>query len=367
MSKNQTLLPYTEIVERAAKTARNEDDLPRVRAAVQTEYSEIQRREDWIFLFARTALAAVSPYTTGNATASTQGTTVSFSSDAVTTASMTGRKIKFSTNDNVYDFTFSNSTAGTINPPLSGSLNVQAASYSIFQPIYNLPRDFARLPKNGGVLLQQGGRTAPIPETSPQEWYQDYSPFPGTPEKLRIVQVSTDGVSSVEFNPPPGSAFLFPVEYLRRLDPLRETTAGFVDISAGGTAVTGSAGTTLFTEARTGWFIRIDAFGKGADSEWYRVAAITHNSSLTLATAFGLSGATTARYTLCPVPDLPEILHNALMYGAVTQVMADQNDPLYAFMASQKSAVLLDARRIYKTRVYSQFMDNIVEDYQYRR
>ena len=367
MSKNISELPFTEIVERAAKIARIENDPARVRGALHTEISELNRKEDFIFFFATTAIACTPQFTTGTVSVNTQDTTATFSSDVVLTADFTGRQLKMTDNDNIYTITFSNTTAATISPPLSGDLNVTNGAYTIFQPIYAMPRDFARFPKNGGVLKVQGGRYTPLEESAPQEYYRDYTPSPGTPSKVRLVQSGTDGLKRIELMVPPSKAFVFPVEYIRTLEPLRQSTGGFVDISAGGTTVTGSAGTTLFTEARTGWYVRIDAFGTGDDSEWYRVAAIANNSSLTIGQAFGLSGATTARYTLSAAPDMPELMHPGILYGTVCQLMADQSDPLYAFMSSQKTAVLLDARRIYKTRVYSQFMDTIMEDYQFRR
>ena len=307
------------------------------------------------------------PYTTGNATINTQATAVSFSSDVVLTAAFTGRKIKFSENPNVYDLTFSNATSGTISPPLSGSNNISAGAFTIFQPNYALAPDFDRFPKNGGLLLYQGGRIKQIREAqSTKEYYEKYNPSPSTPELCRVVEFGTAGVPHVELVPPSKEASVFQCDYIRRLLPLRETTAGFVDINSSGTAVTGSAGTTRFTEAQTGWYIRIDAFGIGDDSEWYRISNIAHNSSLTIS-AFGLSGATTAAYTISATPQMPFGIHPAILYGAAMSLMADQNDPQYAVMASLKTAVLIDARRLYKTRVYSQEIETVAEEFHYRR
>ena len=324
--------------------------------------------EDWTFLSSTSSIAALLPYTVGNATINTQATAVTFSSDVSLTADFTGRKIKFNENPHVYDFTFSNTTGGTISPPLSASNNVSAGAYTIFQPAYALSPDFDRFPKNGGLLLYQGGRIKQIREAqSTKEYYEKYNPSPSVPEICRVITFGTAGVPHVELVPPSKEASVFQCDYIRRLAPLRETTAGFVTIDAGSTTVTGSAGTTRFTEAQTGWYIRIDAFGVGDDSEWYRVANVAHNSSLTLSVAFGLSGATTAGYTLSAAPQMPFGIHNAILYGAAMSLMTDQNDPQYAVMASMKTAVLIDARRLYKTRVYSQEIETVAEEFHYRR
>ena len=370
MSKNLSELPFTELAERAAQIARLEQDDSRVRGAVNDVYvREIPRKEDWSFLIVSSALTCADEYTTGNAAVvDTLGTIFTLSSDTAIDGTFTGRKIKFSTNPNVYLITSAaGTTGGTLTPPLSGTSNVRSAAYSIFKDTYSLPNDFDRFPKNGGLLLYEGGRIMPIPEVALQNYYADYTPSPTKPEKCRLVMVGTDTIPQVELTPPPNDPYVLGYEYLRKLVPMRETTAGFAAIAAGGTAVSGSGGTTRFTEATSGWYFRIDAFGTGEESEWYRVASVTHNSALTLAVAFGLSGATSAGYTLCAAPQMPAKMHAAILYGAVINLMADQNDPNATLYQTKFAEVVLEARKLYKTRVYSQPIESVFEDYNYRR
>lgn len=369
MAKNLTALPFTEMVERVAEMARIADDgLSRVRAAVQDEYRDLRNKEDWTFLFSTSAIAAIAPYTVGVASVNTQDTAVTFSTDAVITAAMTGRKVKFNSNGNVYEFTFSNTTGGTISPPLSGDSNVVSGAFSIFQDTYALPDDFARFPRNVAVIKQDGGRNTAIPEfKSYGDWVTNYNPSPSTPEKCRVVEVGTGGNSSVQFNPPPNKAYVFPFAYVRDMPPLRETTAGVAVIDAGSVAVVGSVGVSRFTEVSTGSYFRISAFGKRDDSEWYRVISIANNSAMTLQTAFGTSSASSAGYTLCTAPAMPEIMHPAIVYGALMRILVDQNDTMYQWASSMKSVILTDARRLYKSRDYSADIDGVWEDYHYRR
>ena len=370
MSKNLTELPFTELAERAAQIARLEQDDSRVRGAVNDVYvRELPRKEDWSFLVVSSALTCADAYSTGNAAVvDTQGTTFTLSSDTAIDGTFTGRKIKFSTNPNVYLITSAaGTTGGTMTPPLSGTSNIRGSAYFIVKDTYALPQDFDRFPKNGGLLLYQGGRMTPIPEVAIQNYYSDYTPSPTKPEKCRLVQVGTDNIQQVELTPPPDDPYTLGYEYLRKLVPLRETTGGVANIAAGATVVTGSVGVSRFTEATSGWYFRIDAFGTGEESEWYRVASVTHNSSLTLATAFGLSGAVSAGFTLCPAPQMPAKMHSAILYGAVINLMADQNDPNAALYQQKFGEVVTEARRLYKTRVYSQPIESVFEDYQYRR
>ncbi len=130
-------------------------------------------------------------------------------------------------------------------------------------------------------------------------------------------------------------------------------------------AVTGTA--TKFTEMKTGGFLRIDAFGTKEDSEWYRIIAITHDSLLTLQTAFGLSGATAAIYTISDAPQMPARMHDAIFFDAVMLSVTDQNDPMYKTYASEYTKTITDAKRIFKSRSYNQQIDTVLEEWQYRR
>ena len=191
-------------------------------------------------------------------------------------------------------------------------------------------------------------------------------PTPGVPVTCRLVEKNTAGIQLVELRPSTREETPIAVEYIRRLRPMRETTAGVATISASGTSVTGQSG-SRFTEAVTGFYFRVDAFGQGADSEWYRVRAVTHDSALTLGIAFGLSGATSAAYTLCSAPEIPEKVQPAILYAAVAEVLQDQNDPLYAMAESRLGAIISDARNDYATRVYAQEVETVAEEWQYRR
>ena len=370
MAKNTDQLPFTEIVERVREIARiaSDNDRPRARGAVNDVYArKIPAEEDWTFLLVSSAITCDRPVSDGTVTVNTGDSTVQLSSTSLGSAN-TGWRVKLNDNADVYTLTYVNATTMTINPSLSEGQNIANGAYVAFNPFYALATNFDRFPKNGGFLFYQGGRITAIPEQREQKYYQDYTPQPNSvPAHCRPVTMGTSGVPIYEIVPPPLKAYNLPYEYLKRPEQLRESTAGWVTIDAGSTVVVGSPGFSRFTEAQTGWYFRVDAFGQGADSEWYRIISIAHNSSLTLQTAFGMSGAVSAGYTLCPAPDYPVKVQPAIMFGAITVITADQNDELYQFYNARYTETLSDAKRTFKTRIYPQEVETVFEDFQYRR
>lgn len=370
MAKNIEGMPFTEIVERVSELGRERADVEKkIRGIVNDVYvRELPIKEDWSFLLVSSALTLIERYNTGTVTAVTGATQVLFSSDATMTADFTGRRLRVDGNDYVYNVTYVAANSLAISPPFSGNQNATNVSYDIFMPYYALASDYDRFLKDKGLSKFIGGKVESIKEKSPQEWDVDYSPTPqDLPTMCRLYGTDTNSRTLVEVNPPPKSAISLPYDYIKRLVNMRETTAGFITINSLATAVVGSAGTTFFTEAKTGDYIRIDNFGTGADSEWYRIQTITHNSSLTLSTAFGVSGAGTTGYTICSFPDIPTRMHPALLYGSLLQLTTDQNDQSVQGYKLKLAEVLSDGKRIYKTRVYSQEVSMITDEYHYRR
>lgn len=368
MSKNLEELPFTEIVERASEIARERADVEsKVRAIVNDVYiREIARKEDWTFFLVSSSITLVPQYITGNITATTGSNTVTFSSDVVLTASNNGMQLKISGNDYVYQFTFGNTTGGTITPPLSGNVNVTSQPYALFQAYYSLANNFDRFPKNGGLVNYRGTTEEIITEQPYQEWWQDYSSSAqDTPKKCRIIGQDTMGNALLEINPPAKSYKTLRYDYFYKPRIMRENTAGLCAVSASATTVFGDP-STQFALANTGDYFRIDAFGTKGDSEWYRIGAI-NGTALTLQTAFGLSGATSAGFTICSAPQMPYKMHPAILYGTVLQLTVDQEDPMFQAYNLKLAEVLSDGKRLYKTRIYNQDIHHLGEEFLYRR
>lgn len=369
MAKNTDIIPFTEICERAGKLARTPDNISaKVRGVVNDVYCrEIGNKWDWNFLLVSSSVTTTPNYNTGTVSINTGSQTAVFSSDVSLDSTFTGRKIKFNGNDVVYDFTYSNATGGTIVPQLLGNTNLDSAGYNIFQPTYALASNFSRFPKDLGVYRWAGGKKYTIGEEPIREERDNYSSMPGLPEKIKLTGTDTGGCQLFEFRPAPKDDRVYGYDYFKRLLPMSETTGSILSIGAGATTVYGALGASSFTDATTGDFFRVDEFGKAEDSTWYRIIAIANDSSMTISPAFASSAVTTAKYTISKAPEMPTMLHPAIMYGAVRGLAVDQNDPNVQYYVKMEADTILDAKKIYISRVYNQEMHGIHEDYRYRR
>lgn len=373
MAKNISEIPFTEAVERVQKLGRvGITNASKIRGVYNDIYvSDIGAKFDWNFLMANSSLLTVDEYHQGSVTMNTGDTAVIFSSDAVLTSSMVGRKIKFTGNAAVYDIiAFSNTTSLTINPSLQGTTNLSGAAYSIYQPSFSLASNFDRFPKPGGVYRWSGGTKQILPETQYAQYVDhDYQSTATTPAKTRLFGTDTLGNQLVEIIPPPRQAQVLGYDYIRTLKPLYESTAGTIS-SVGANATTIFGTNTRFTEALTDgtFFFRLDALGQGQDSSWYKIIAIANDSQMTIATAFANTGITAgANYTISRSPEMPVRLHEGLVFGTLRALTTDQNDPNMAYYNQMYATVLSDAKKIYVSRPYSQDVTGVFEDYMYRR
>lgn len=367
MSKNQRVIPATEVVERAITISRAQGDEVRAWGAMQDIYSqEIPAAADWTFLLASSSLTTDAKYATGTASVNTGATAVTFTGATIPTGT-TGWRIRFNDNPNVYDWTYVSSSNGTISPALSEDKNLSGSAFTLFNPFYTLAANFDRFPKNGGLQLWQGAKPTPIPEIALQDYYDEFSASPGRPAKCRLIAPNTADVLRVELGPPPDKQYVMPYDYLYAPASLRETTGGVATVAASGTGAT-FQGAVRMAEMVTGMMFRIDAFGDDADSEWHRIIAVSEaNSNVTFQNTFTTSAANSANYTVCTVPVYPVVLHGALLQGVVKRLLADQNDKTFIYADSLQGAAIMDAKRLYKTRIYNQEIDTVFDEYHFRR
>ena len=369
MSKNQRDIPATELVERAQTMARivSTNDEVRAGGALNDVYlQDLPSQADWQFLLVSSAVTTDAKYTTGTVAVDSGATAVTFTGATLPTA-LDGGRLKFNDNPNVYTFTRSSSSNGTIAPALSEDKNISGGAFVLVQPVYTLAENFLRFPKNGGLQSWQGGRPTPIPEAAIQDHYTTFTASPARPTYCRLVEADSIGRQRIELGPPPDKVYLLPYDYFFSPPPLRETTGGVTTVAASGTGAT-FQGAVRMTEMVTGMFFRVDAFGDDADSEWHRIVAVSAaNSNVTFQSTFTTSAANSANYTVCSVPILPLVLQGALLHGLTKRLLADQNDRTFLYADSLQTAAIHDAKRLYKTRTYNQHIETSLEDFQFRR
>lgn len=372
MSKTIAEIPFTELCERVSELSRERIDArSKVRGVVNDFYvREFPRKMDWNFFLTNSTITTQGQYNTGTVSANTGSTTLTFSSDVVLTSANNLWQIRIAGNNYVYNFGFSGTTSGTLNVPLGGNTNAINASYNLFQPFYSLASNFDRFPKNGGLVLFQGGQEQIISELAYQDWSTYYSPSP-TPiaAYCRLYGSDTAGNTLLEINPPPSQQINYRYDYFIKPQAMYELTIGLIgNVSNNGTTVLGDS-RCQFTRANTGDWFRVDAFGTGADSEWYRIISIQNDSQMTLQTVFentGNASVTSANYTICSAPAMPYKMHPAILYGSILQICVDQEDPMFQVYNMKFAEVLSDGKRLYVSRIYNQQIHNLGEQYLYR-
>jgi len=373
MAKNISEIPFTELCERIQELARERvDNMSKIRGVVNDFYvRELPRKFDWNFFLVQSTITTQNQYITGTVSADTGSTAVTFSSDVTLTSANHLWQLKIQGNDYVYQYSFTNSTGGNLNVPLGGSLNASNASYNLFQPYYSLASNFDRFPKNGGLILFQGGQEQIIPELAYQDWPLYYTPSPTQlAAYCRLYGTDTAGNTLLELNPPPSVAISYRYDYFIKPAVLYEFSNGLIgSIANGGTTVSGDSN-TQFTRCNTGDYFRVNAFGESSDSEWYRIIAIQNDSTMTIQTAFentGNASVTSAQYVICSAPQMPYKMHPAVLYGSILQLTVDQDDPMMQAYNIKFAEVLSDGKRLYVSRIYNQQIHSMAEQYLYRR
>lgn len=366
MSKTTRDIPFTEIVEVVQDLSKSSsNNKRRIRGIVNRKYCKaIPREDDWPFLKSSSGLSLLAEYKSGTVTIQPGSAQCTFSSSVSFDSSFTNRKIKFTNNSNEYPFTFTDTTGGTITPGLSGIRSIAGGTYSIYQAVYPLAPDFDRFPVNGGLLYWSGGQPTPLPEREDDDYYNNYVASPtSVPDFCRLQGYDTAGNRQVEITPPPAAPIYASYEYIKALSPMTETTAGTVAVT--GTAVTGVG--TKFTVAATGDYFRVETMGIGSDSEWYKIASITHDSALVLTTSVISNNAAGQEYTISSFPQYPPSLQEALVPGAMRDIIIDQNDPNFIFYNREYVTILTDNKALIQSRKAKDDIELISEDFNYRR
>jgi len=366
MAKNTQHIPYTELQERAMELGRYSDNAKKkVRGLIQDAYlREIGTKYDWDFLYTESSFTTEKAYNTGTIAINTGSTTASFT-NSVIDADLRNRTIKIAGVNGDYKFDYVSSSDGTISPALRNTTNVSGSTFWITRNRYSLASDFDRFPKNGGIYKWEGSQKKRLDVVYYQEQMDNYSNSPSDPRYMRLVGKDTKNCPLVEIYPPPKEDKNYPYDYLRLLRPLSETSEGTVTIAKTSNTVNGTG--CKFTDATTGDWIRVDAFGTSADSEWYQILSISNDNTLTLNGVFGSSGCTAEKYVISSAPEFPTRLQPAILYRTLMGITTDESDPMIEIYKFKYDDAMTDCKKEYVTRNYNQEIPTLAsEEFKYR-
>lgn len=359
MSVNLTtgIIPFSEIFERLMTLAKidsfNNEDY--AKGLVNDAYTRaLPGSNDWNPITEDSFLSMSASYSTGNV-ACNAGSTALSGSGTAWTSGMTyanGWKIKFAGLNNIYRFTYTGPTSATISPALEGETNLTAHGYVLFRDEYSLPSDFDRFLKNGSLYVFQGGRRYDTIMELPRDKFRDEF-YPDVQDPIRrcmLTRLDASGNRMVRVNPPPKSAKVYPIDYIKKVAPMREYTIGTVTVNTGSTTVTGS-GTQWTTNVVAGMYFRIDSIGQGDSSKWYKIASVTNATQIVLESAYEDGIEAGADYTICSSPTaFPPEFHDFILYEAVAVAVASSDDPNTEVMIGKRTEVLARLNKNYKSR-----------------
>jgi hypothetical protein len=358
MGNLASTIPFTELWERLLTMGRvdvpNNEDY--AKGLINDTYTRtLPRIADWDPLVKESYLTMATYYNTGTATVAAGATAVTGVGTTWTSGMLAtdGYKIKFSGNDNVYDFTYVGATSGTISPALSQATSITTGAYTIFKDEYQLASDFNRFLQNGSIYIYSGGRINNVVMEYPRDKFrEEFSPEATDPiQRAMLTRThSTTGYRLVRVNPPPKKAYVYPYEYIQTVTPMTDYSVETVTVTSGSAVVTG-ASTFFLANAAVGDYFRVDGNGVGNSSKWYQILSVDSNTQITLTATFGEYTEGGVSYHISKAPTaFPLPFHEFILYEAVLKLTVEQSDPAIQAIASERDTIMKDLKKNYKMR-----------------
>lgn len=299
----------------------------------------IPTRHEYDWLKKTGSITLLAAYQTGTVAITSGGTDLT-GTDTVWTTAMSGRKITIGSNDDVYTFTRTGDTTGTISPAFTGSTDETAASYAIFETDYSLAADYDHMTSEPGLYYNEGRGLSVL------DWYPDHihlsrvSLVPSNdPRYFREKPGSTSmGLRQLEVFPPTISNRIVNYDYIKTFPEMVEFTTGTASTTIGSATVTLSADYSAYISA--GQYFRVNPSEVGGDSQWVQITAVS-GVTLTVSPTYRSTN-TNANYTICDAPDLPPHMTHSLFLGACYLTGLEQNDQSLIGSFSQGFYMALD-------------------------
>lgn len=318
--------PFTKIYEDAMLEVRENSTEASVKSKYRRRVNDIYCRDlfskrDFDFMTRIGTITIPAGYSTGTISITAGGTAVT-GSGTIWTSAMTGYKLRFFGNQDVYTFTRLSNTTGTIFPAFSGDADISGGSYIIFQDTFNLAEDYDRLNDPPGFYYDYFNARVLMNRKLANDWYKFWSTVRSLfPMYYRQFGRSSDNLNwTVQFAPPILKNKVIYYEYIPIYTEMKEYTTGTCATTAGSTTVTG-IGTDFVNNVSAG-----NAFRKDSSSQdWYIISSVDSVTQLTLTAAYPTT-TTTSAYTCCDIPQIPVSLQQAIFYGTCALSLQDQDN-----------------------------------------
>jgi len=372
---NKREIPFTELCERAQHIAREDaiNVIPKYKGLVNdVTIKIIPRIYDWRPLMRTSYIQCSACVTVGqvNVLANSPISNIVTGVGTAWTSNMTsalGWKIKFSGNDNVYDFDYTTPTTAVITPALSGIVSITSGGYNLFRDTYALHSTLDRFLINGGIEWTRSGIPEVIMECPEDQWKDEYQCVPGTQlQRMRTLgERDILGNKQIQVNPPPQQAILCPYDFVKMLLPMTDYTTGTVSKLVNGTTAVTGTGTSWAGYLQTGYiyYLRLNRDGTGDASIWYKILSATGAGTITLSENYNgvtvdpasmvIAEKIPQEYTISMVPEWPADFHDAILYKAAALGIADQDDPMFKYYELLAKTAFDELKTIYKTRTYN--------------
>lgn len=372
---NKREIPFTEICERAQRIAREDaiNVIPKYKGLVNdTAIKILPRIYDWRPLMRTSYIQCSACVTTGqvNVLANSPMSNIVTGIGTAWTFNMTselGWKIKFSGNDNVYDFDYTTPTTAVITPALSGATSITSGGYNLFRDTYALHSTLDRFLINGGLEWTRSGLPEVIMECPEDQWKDEYQCVPATQlQRMRTLGIrDISGNKQVQVNPPPQQAILCPYDFIKMLLPMTDYSTGTVSKLVNGTVAVTGIGTSWAGYLQTGYtyYLRINRDGTGDSSVWYQILSATGGGTITLSENYNgvtvdpasliIAEKIPQEYVISMVPEWPADFHDAILYKAAALGISDQDDPMFKYYELLAKTAFDELKTIYKTRTYN--------------
>lgn len=322
--------PFTKIVEDVMLEVRENSTETSVENKYKRRVNDIYARDlfsknDFDFMSRIGTITIPAGYTTGTASIASGGSAVT-GVGTTWTSTMTGYKIRFFGNQDIYTFTYASATTGTISPAFSGDTAISGGQYMIFQDTFSLAGDYDRMVDPPGFYYDYYNARVTLLRKMTPDWYKLWSTVRSLfPMYYRPFGRSNNNLYwQVQFAPPILHSKFIYYEYIPTFSDMKEYTTGTTATTAGSTIVTGTS-TDFTNNVHAGDAFRKDAYVQ----DWYLIASVDNATQITLTSAYPVTTSAGA-YTISDVPQIPVSLQLAVFYGACGLSTQDQDNEVAA-------------------------------------